>query len=149
MPFETQRFCLLVEDELVITQTFQRVFENQTYALLDTATTVKEALDKVKFCVYDFVFLDMKLDGHSYAGMDVLRHLNRIVIKVRSEGRTAMDSMVVIMSSSVSLQDIMMEANALGVLCFLNKPVVFSDEYLLRIVQRLGLPLLPRATKDT
>ena len=145
---KAQKFVLLVEDDQIITQIFERVFENQGCARLDTASTIREALDKILFCVYDFVFLDMKIDGSNYAGMEVLRMLNRIMIKVRSENRSAMDSLVVIMSSSISLQDIMMEANALGVLSFVNKPVHFTEEYLLRIVQRLGLPLLPRRTVE-
>ena len=149
MPFETQKFVLLVDDEPIVTQIFERVFENQSYALLDTAKTVKEALEKIRFVVYDFVFLDMSLDGHSYAGMDVLRAMNRVALKTRSQGRSTMNSKVIIMSSSVSLQDIMLEANALKVVTFLNKPVNFSEQYLLDIVQLLGLPLLPRQTKTT
>jgi DNA-binding NtrC family response regulator len=144
MPFNTQKFVLLVEDEEIITNVFQRVFANQSYALLDTAKTIEEAKAKIDFVVYDYVFLDMKIDGRSYAGMDILRMLNRISIKLRYEGQKTMDSMVIIMSASVSLQDIMLEANSLGVLAFLDKPTNFSEEYLLRIVQRLGLPLLPQ-----
>jgi ActR/RegA family two-component response regulator len=144
MPFYTQKFVLLVDDEEVVTKAFLRVFENQTYTLLDTAATVKLAIEKINFVVYDYIFLDMKIDGNNYAGMEILRLLNRLLIKTRSDGRPVMHSEVVIMSSSISLQDIMLEANALDVFHFLNKPTNFTQDYLLRVLQRLGLPLLPR-----
>lgn len=149
MPFENGKFVLVLDDEPIIIKVFERVFENQSYALLDVATTVEEALQKLQFVIYDFIFLDMRIDGDSSAGMRVLRMLNRLLIKSRSEARSTMNSKVIIMSSSVSLQDIMLEANALKVVTFLTKPVNFSEEYLLDIVQLLGLPLLPRQTKAT
>ncbi len=149
MPFSTQRFVLLVEDELIVTHIFERVFENQSYALLDTATTREAALAKIQFAVYDFIFLDMALDRVRYAGMEVLRALARLKIKLREQGQKTLDSRVVIMSGSVSLDDIMLEANALGVLHFIDKPVNFTEAYILDIVQQLGLPLLPRKTAET
>jgi len=142
----TQKFVLLVEDEEIITQTFVRVFEGQSYAMLDTASTVREALDKILFVVYDYIFLDMKIDGDSWAGMVVLRTLNSILLKLRADGLSTTEGHVIIMSGSVSLQDLMLEANALDVFHFLNKPVNFSEGYLLRVLQKLGLPLLPRRT---
>ena len=147
MPFSTQKFVLLVDDEDIITKVFNRVFKDQSYALLDTANTVERALAKISFVAYDYVFLDMKIEGNTAAGMEILRSLNRMIIKVRSDKRAVMDSFVVIMSNSVPLQDVMAEANALGVLTFLDKPLNFTEEYLLRIVQRLGLPLLPRKSR--
>jgi len=144
MPFDTQKFVLLVEDEDIITQVFNRVFEGQSYALLDTARTADEAMSKLKFAVYDVIFLDMRLDGNSYAGMDILRFLNRQLIQLRVEGQKTLESTVIIMSASVSLQDIMLEANALDVFHFINKPTNFSEEYLLKVVRHFGLPLLAR-----
>jgi CheY-like chemotaxis protein len=142
MPFSTQRFVLVIEDEEIITQTFERVFAGQTYALLDVAKTAKEAIDKLKFMIYDMIWLDMKLDGNTYAGMEILRFLNRQLIKLRAAGQKTLDSTIIIMSASVSLQDIMLEANALDVFHFINKPVDFSDEYLLRVANCFGLPFL-------
>ncbi len=144
MPFSTQRFVLLVEDELIVTHIFERVFENQSYALLDTATTREAALAKIQFAVYDFIFLDMALDGVRYAGMEILRALARLKIKLRKQGQKTLDSRVIIMSGSVSLDDIMLE-----VLSFIDKPTNFTEAYILNIVQQLGLPLLPRKTKET
>ncbi len=146
MPFLIQKFVLLVEDEEIVTHIFERVFSDQSCALLDTTTSVKTALEKIAFVVYDYIFLDMSLDGVRYAGMEVLRSLARLKIKLRDEGQKTMDSRVIIMSGSVSLDDIMMEANALGVLSFIDKPTNFSEDYILGIVQQLGLPLLPRRT---
>jgi len=147
MPFSTQKFVLLVDDEDIVADVFTRVFSDQSYALLDIANTVEKALAKINFVVYDYIFLDMKMDDNSESGMRILRALNRMLIKLRSEKRAAMDSFVVIMSSSVPLQDVMAEANSLGVLTFLDKPINFTEEYLLGIVQRLGLPLQPRKSK--
>ncbi len=149
MPFKTQRWCLLVEDEQIITHIFERVFADQDYALLDTAATVGTALDKIAFMVYDYIFLDMNLESVRYAGMEVLRALARLHIKLREQGQKTLDSRVVIMSGSVSLDDIMAESNALGVLHFIDKPVNFTEDYILSIVQQLGLPLLPRRTAET
>lgn len=148
MPFSTQKFVLLVEDEDAIIDTFEKVFENQSYALLDIARTIDKAILKIKFAVYDYIFLDMNFDGHRYAGMDVLRMLNRLIIKMRNEGQSVTKSVVTIMSGSVSLQDIMLEANALKVFRFFDKPANFTEEFLLEVVQELGLPLLPRQTKE-
>ncbi len=149
MAFKTQRLCLLVEDEEIITHIFERVFSDQDYALLDTSASVKNALDKIAFMVYDYIFLDMNLESVRYAGMDVLRALAKLKIKLREEGQKTMDSRVIIMSGSVSLDDIMAESNALGVLHFIDKPTNFTEEYILGIVQQLGLPLLPRRTAET
>ncbi len=149
MPFRTQKVVLLVEDESIITHIFDRVFAEQDYVLLDTTTTVKTALDKIAFMVYDYIFLDMNLDGVRYAGMEVLRALARLKLKMRDEGQKTMDSRVIIMSGSVSLDDIMMEANALGVLSFIDKPTNFTEAYILGIAQQLGIPLLPRKTSGT
>ncbi len=149
MPFKTQKLVLLCEDEEIITHIFERVFANQDYALLDTTASVKKALEKIAFMVYDYVFLDMNLDGVRYAGMEVLRALAKLKIKLRDEGQQTMDSRVIIMSGSVSLDDIMAESNALGVLHFIDKPTNFTEEYILGIVQQLGLPLLPRRTAET
>lgn len=147
MPFSTQKFVLVIEDEEIITQTFERVFEGQSYALLDIARTAKEAIEKLKFMVYDVIFLDMKLDGNTYAGMEILRFLNRQLIKLRSEGQKTLESTVVIMSASVSLQDIMLEANALDTYHFINKPTDFSEAYLLKVVRHFGLPILPKSAQ--
>ncbi len=149
MPFKDKRMILLLEDEEIIISTFERVFENQDCAFLDSAVTIKEALDKIATLVYDYVFLDMAIDGVRYAGMEVLRALARLKIKLRDEGQKTMDSRVIIMSGSVSLDDIMLEANALGVLHFIDKPTNFSEAYILGIVQQLGLPLMPRKTAET
>ncbi len=149
MPFKDKRMVLLLEDEEIIISTFARVFEDQDCAFLDSAATVKDALDKIATIVYDFIFLDLAIDGVRYAGMEVLRALARLKIKLRDEGQKTMDSRVVIMSGSVSLDDIMLEANALGVLHFIDKPTNFSQAYVLDIMQQLGLPLLPRKTAKT
>jgi CheY-like chemotaxis protein len=148
MPFSTQKFVLLIDDEDIVAEVFSRVFEGQSYALLDIANTVEKALAKISFITYDYIFLDMKLEGSSQAGMSILRNLRLILNKARSDKRATTESFVVIMTGSLSLQDIMSEANALGVVTFLDKPVSFTEEYLLRIVQRLGLPILPRKSKN-
>ncbi len=149
MAFSTQKLCLLLEDEQIVIHIFNRVFANQSYALLDVATTVKEALAKINFMVYDYLYLDMNIDGVRYAGMEVLRELGRLKIKQRAAGDQSLDSRVIIMSGSVPMDEIWTEANALGAFLFLNKPVNFTEEYILRIAQQWGLPLLPRKSAET
>ena len=142
MPRNHRRFILLVEDDTYIVSVFQRVFEGRPDFMLDIATKVSDALDKIKVVTYDLVFLDMKL-GHSYAGMDILRALNRQEIEVRARGQAIAHSLVIIMTASINLRDVMEEAQQLGVLCFIDKPIPLTAEFVKDVVQRLGLPLLP------
>src|SRR5216117_891254 len=139
-----QRFVLVVEDDKFVIEMFQKVFSGQEQFLLDTSETIVDAMSKIKTVLYDLIFLDMKI-GHAYAGMEVLRELNRMAIEVQgSVHRQDPSSLVVIMSASVPLQDVMEEAHSLGVICFIDKPIPFTEDFLLRIINRVGMPLLPR-----
>lgn len=142
MPEHHQRFVLVVDDDSYIISVFKRVFERQTEYLLDVAMTIEAALQKIKVAQYDLIFLDMKL-GRSYAGMEVLEELRRQSVTLRSRRQATIDSLVVIMTSSINLHDVMQDAHELGVLCFIDKPIPLTDDFIRRICTMLGLPMLP------
>jgi len=145
MPIDHKKLVLLVEDDVFVTMTFVKVFEDQEDYFLDTALTISLAIQKIRVIAYDLVFLDMKI-GHSYAGMDVLRELNRVTSRSEADGRLIPNTQVVIMSGSVPLQDVMSEAHELGVVSFINKPVQFNEPFIRKILQRLRFPIAPRKT---
>ncbi len=143
MPQTHQRIILVVEDDIYVVSVFQRAFEGQDDFMLDIASTVEQAIAKIRVLCYDLIFLDMKI-GHSYAGMEVLRELNRQEITLRAQGHNVGYGLTVIMTASINLHDVMTEAQQLGVVCFIDKPVPMTEEFVRRIVQKLGIPLLPR-----
>ncbi len=146
MPIFHQKSVLLVEDDELVSLIFNNVFTGQDFAILDTTITVSEAISKVQMLMYDFIFLDMKLGEDRHGGMKVLRELNRLSTALHASGSSVLDSRVIIMSSSIPLQEILREANELGAISFLDKPNLFNEAYVLRIGQQVGIPLLPRKT---
>lgn len=144
MPRDTQRYLLVVDDDPYIITVFKRAFEGQEdlYSL-DVAMTVELALQKIKVMVFDLIFLDMKI-GHSLAGMDILEELRRQEIRMAAEGHPYLSTMVIIMSGSISLNDISQQAHGLDVFHFIDKPVPMTEEFVKRVVNRFGVPLLPR-----
>jgi len=138
-----QRFVLIVDDDHYVVSVFRRTFERQEDFLLDVAMTVEHALQKIRVVQYDLIFLDMKI-GTNYAGMEVLRELNRQAIKLEADRLQTPNSLVIIMTSSIQLREVMPEAHELGVVCFMDKPVPLDEKFIRKIVHRVGLPLLPR-----
>lgn len=135
---------LVADDDPWIISVFQRAFEGQEeHFILDIAMTVELALQKIKVMFFDLIFLDMKF-GHSLAGMRVLEELRRQEIKLASEGTPYLSTIVIIMSGSISLNDITQEAHGLDVFHFIDKPMPMTEEFVRRVVNRFGLPLLPR-----
>lgn len=140
---------LVVDDDPLIVEIFRLAFAPHPEYLLDVAMSITDALDKLKVLCYDVVFLDMKLDTASFfGGMQILRELNRIIMKATVQHTMIPNSLVIVMSSSVNLHEVMHEANELGVLCFMDKPVTFSEEFVRRILQRVGVFLLPPRTEN-
>lgn len=119
---------LVVDDDFLICTVFKSV-AGAFNVKMDTAVSEKEAKALICKNVYDYVFLDIKLDT-PHGGMEVLRCISMI------EPTTT----VVIMSGTVTLDDVMKDAMALGVLSFISKPVQFSVEYLCSIFRRLSIP---------
>jgi CheY-like chemotaxis protein len=138
-----QRFVLCVDDEDAVQVAFEHAFKGQTEFILDQARTVREALEKIETAQYDIIALDMKLDGQSWAGMSILREINRLEIRARSRGLPLLEAHIIIMSGSVPFSDFMQEANELGVLTFLDKRVQFTPGFVRRSLNRVGIPLLP------
>jgi DNA-binding NtrC family response regulator len=118
---------LIVDDDSLIRMIFKCAAEcfHVNIAFSPSATEAIALLRKTK---YDFIFLDMKLEM-SVSGMEVLRFVNA----------AQPNANVIIMSGSVSLHDIMHEANALGVLSFIRKPTSFTVEYIRNVFSKIGL----------
>jgi CheY-like chemotaxis protein len=124
---------LVVDDEYVIHRAFTKLAES--YDLEVTCVdSPASGLTAIAASEYDLVFLDIRFSG-PMDGMDVLRELEH------KHSR----SHVVVMSGSVNLHSIMAEANDLGVLSFIIKPVAFSIDYVKKILSRLGVRFVPRS----
>ncbi len=124
---------LVIDDDYFIRFIFKRLSE--VYELdLECVATPQEGIDAVVNKRYDAVFLDMKFENGGIDGMDVLRQINLLNY----------DSRVIVMSGSINLHDVMHEANKLGVLSFMAKPIDFTLEFLAAILKRLGLRLNPK-----
>lgn len=143
MPNKHQRFFLCIDDEDAVQFAFEQAFKGQEEFVLDQARTVREALEKLAMVQYDIIALDMKLEGNSWAGMSILREINRLEIRSKSHGRPTLESLILIMSGSIPFNDFMAEAHELGVLIFLDKRVEFTPEFIRRCMNRIGIPLLP------
>jgi CheY-like chemotaxis protein len=118
---------LVVDDDSLIRMIFKCVAES-FHVTTAFAPSAQEAIALLRKQKYDFIFLDMKLEM-SVSGMEVLRFINA----------AQPEASVIIMSGSVSLHDIMHEANALGVLSFIRKPTSFTVEYITSVFTKLGL----------
>lgn len=143
MPPTSQRIILVADDDPFIVSVFQRAFEGQEDFLLDFAMTVELALQKIKVMFYDMIFLDMKF-GYSLAGMQVLEELRRQEIRLAAQGVPYLSTIVIIMSGSICLNDITQQAHGLDVFHFIDKPVPMTEEFVRRVINRFGVPLLPR-----
>src|SRR6185503_15671816 len=104
MPRSQQRFILVVDDDHYVVSVFRRTFKGQTDFLLDVAMTVEHALQKVRVVQYDLIFLDMKI-GTNYAGMEVLRELNRQAVSLEADRLQSPNSLVIIMTASIPVRE--------------------------------------------
>jgi CheY-like chemotaxis protein len=118
---------LVVDDDSLIRMIFKCVSES-FHVQTEFAPSAAEAIALLRKQKFDFIFLDMKLEM-AISGMEVLRFVNA----------AQPTASVVIMSGSVSLHDIMHEANALGVLSFIRKPTSFTVEYITAVFSKIGL----------
>lgn len=66
-----KRRILVADDELAILLTLKAILEINGFEV-ETATSAKEAIDKVKHGSYHMVITDMKME-HDQAGYDVIR----------------------------------------------------------------------------
>lgn len=123
---------LIIDDEPIIHHVFGRL---KDYYDLEVAAahTPEEGLRLIAHNKYDAIFIDMKFDG-ALDGMDVIRALNI------SDSQAT----VIVMSGSINLHDVMVEANQLGIVSFMAKPVVFTTQLLASVLRRLHIRLAPQ-----
>lgn len=140
---EYQKHILLVEDEEFVVLVFKNVMERHPEYLLDVSITIEDAIEKIYTISYDVIFLDMKFGADHYAGMRLVRELNKVATIASAAGQKTINTAIVIMSSSIDYRDIMSEANELGVLQFMFKPVNFSPTFVEKVLKRIGIPILP------
>ena len=146
MPRDEQRYVLVVDDDPFIRMIFTRAFAGQEDRfVIDVAEKVCEALDKIRVLAYDLIFLDMHM-GTSMAGMEVLEELRMQEIKMQAQGIPFHSSTVVIMTGSVAINEFSSRARELEAFHLIEKPVPMTEEFIRRVVNRFGLPLLPRRT---
>lgn len=144
MPRDTQKYVLVIDDDPIIITAFIRAFAGQEENfLLNTANSLDQALRLIGLMVYDLIFLDMKL-GPTASGMRILETLREQEIRAQAEGVPFLSTAVVIMSGSMSINSFSQQAHDLDVFHFIDKPVNFSPEFIRRVVNKFGLPLLPR-----
>lgn len=122
---------LVIDDEPIIQMAFERL---KRYYDLDivSAYSPDQGLHALNQSEFDAVFLDMKFEAEK-DGMDVIRALN-----TRED-----DAAIVIMSGSINLHNVMAEANQLGVISFMIKPVAFTTQLLVAVLRRLKIRLMP------
>ncbi len=140
------KWVLVVDDEDAVIIAFEQAFAGQSEYVLDTARTVRGALEKLAHAQYDIVVLDLKLDGNSMAGMGILKEINRLEIRGRSRGQSVIESLIILMSGSTPFSDFMAHAHELGCLSFIDKRVQFDAAFIRRCLNRLRVPLLPPET---
>lgn len=134
---KTRPQCVLVVDDEELVRAAFAATQQAFNIRMDYAASSDEANELIRTCTYDYVFLDMSLESGG-SGMEVLQVLNT----------TQHDTTVMIMSGSVSLHDIMYEANRLGVISFIRKPISFTPSYVESVFRKMGLqPTGLRPTK--
>ncbi len=139
---DKQKCVLVCDDEPIILDSFERAFSGQSEFALDTASTVKDALEKLAQMVYDLVILDMRIE-HSNSGLQILREIRRLEVRSRSRGHPIKESLIAIMSGSVAIDAFIDEADSLDVFVYIKKPVNFSPDYVRRKLNQIGIALMP------
>lgn len=144
-----KRYLLVVDDEEIIRDAFARALQGQTELILDTADTIDIGIQKVRSVQWDLVFLDMKLGGDSTGGLVVLEELRLVESEQRALGKLFKSAWVIIMSSSVCLNDITPSAHEMRVYSFIDKPVEFTPQFVRGVLEVFSLPLIPSRSRET
>ncbi len=146
MPSNKQKWVLICDDEPIVIENFERAFAGQDDYALDTARTVRAALEKLSMMSYDVIVLDMKIEN-TWSGMQIVREIKRLEIRSRNRGQPLNEPTIVLMSGSVPFSEFMVEAEALGVWAFMHKITNFTPEYIRNKLNRLGIALMPPESK--
>ena len=148
MPDKYTISVLVVDDDLLIVDTFKRAFAPHPEYWIEFADTIEKGIAQVREKRFDYIFLDMKINGHTHGGMTVLRELATLEQQAVIYRQAPVDSIVVIMTGSIHIQSIMPEAHALGVICFMDKPVAFTKEFVQHMMRKLKILMLPPRTEE-
>ena len=104
---------LIVDDEVDIREFAKSFFKKRNIQVL-TASGGKQALDIISHETPDLILLDVRME--EMTGIEVLRVL-----------RSAKNISKVIMVTGVEDDDVIEEANKLGVIGYIHKPLVLSE----------------------
>jgi CheY-like chemotaxis protein len=103
---------LVVDDDQVVGQSFERVLSTKGYRV-DTALSGREAFEKFAGGDFDMVFTDLKMPGHD--GLEVARRLKEMN-----------PWLPIVVVTGYGTQEAEDKAKAIGVAEFLNKPLTPS-----------------------
>jgi two-component system, response regulator, stage 0 sporulation protein F len=104
---------LIVDDEIDIREFAKSFFKKRGIEVL-TASGGRQAIDLIGLEAPDLVLLDVRMEEMS--GIEVLRELRAAQNKVR-----------IIFVTGVEDQDVINEANKLGVVGYIHKPLVLEE----------------------
>lgn len=104
---------LIAEDETLITVSITKMLENIGHTVVGRARTGKEAVEKALELVPDLVLMDIKMED-----MDGLEASRQIL---------ARKPLPIVILTAFSQEDLIEQANEIGVSAYLVKPVSESD----------------------
>lgn len=148
-----ERIVLLADDEEIVRVMCESAFATQETWLLDAASTVQEALDKVACIAYDALILDMAFPDGRF-GMDVLRAVRlheietyqwrhrlvseaRIMGDMRFIGAPIVPAAAWVLTGTMSPKEVEVDARALGVANTIVKPILFTVEFVRGLIEKM------------
>jgi CheY-like chemotaxis protein len=121
-----EKRILVVDDDQVVGQSFQRVLTNKGYRV-DTALSGREAFEKYAGADFDMVFTDLRMPGQD--GLEVARRIKEMN-----------PWLPIVVVTGYGTQEAEEKAKAIGVAEFLQKPLTPSiiEEVAARITGRIA-----------
>lgn len=129
-----EKRILVVDDDQVVGQSFQRVLTNKGYRV-DTALSGREAFEKYAGADFDMVFTDLRMPGQD--GLEVARRIKEMN-----------PWLPIVVVTGYGTQEAEAKAKAIGVAEFLQKPLTPSiiEEVAARIMGRIATAAAVPAT---
>lgn len=121
-----EKRILVVDDDQVVGQSFERVLTNKGYRV-DTALSGREAFEKYAGADFDMVFTDLRMPGQD--GLEVARRIKEMN-----------PWLPIVVVTGYGTQESEAKAKAIGVAEFLQKPLTPSiiEEVTARIMGRIA-----------